>query len=324
MGRASNRKKAQRRAGHSSRHSRPSSRHSRPSSPAGAPAQQATRELGGGLDVLVEVARQRVVREAAALRAWYGGAEPVSAETPQWPESSLGDRFLVGSYLGEAVDAPSLLTAEIPDAAAIAADPAHWNIATSALVRAVIFDGLTLDHPAVIGLLGVLAPIAAAELAYREASEAPLYGFGLDWDDDEPEFPALDGPVYLLGERALMDAVWAAVGEDPLSQVLEVLVPALDVAVPGLDGQVAADALIGAFATDYRCELPGDAEVLERMGHPGGNALENLIAVGAVPPSDLLPAGLMVLSALAQLCQSDSPSILHRSTRRPNGPTSPP
>jgi hypothetical protein len=97
-----------------------------------------------------------------------------------------------------------------------------------------------------------------------------------------------------------------------------------DVAVPGLDGQVAADALIGAFATDYRCELPDDAEVLERIGHPGGNALENLVAAGAVPPSDLLPAGLMILSALAQLCQSDSPSILHRSTRRPNGPTSPP
>jgi hypothetical protein len=31
----------------------------------------------------------------------------------------------------------------------------------------------------------------------------------------------------------------------------------LDGAVPGVDGQVAADALIGAFATEYRCELPG-------------------------------------------------------------------
>jgi hypothetical protein len=49
-----------------------------------------------------------------------------------------------------------------------------------------------------------------------------------------------------------------------------VLVPVLEDAVPGLDGQVTADALIGAFATEYRCELPGDAEVLERIKHHGG------------------------------------------------------
>ena len=39
----------------------------------------------------------------------------------------------------------------------------------------------------------------------------------------------------------------------------------LDAAVPGLDGQVAEDALIGAFSTEYRCEQPGDAEVLGRI-----------------------------------------------------------
>ncbi|MGH3235636.1 MAG: hypothetical protein ACRDOH_20765 [Streptosporangiaceae bacterium] len=68
-----------------------------------------------------------------------------------------------------AQDAPCLLTAQIPDAAVIAADPAHWNIAMSALVRAVVFDGLTLDHPAVSMLLGALAPIAEAELAHARA-----------------------------------------------------------------------------------------------------------------------------------------------------------
>ncbi len=51
--------------------------------------------------------------------------------------------------------------------------------------------------------------------------------------DDEQDFPELDGPVFLIGACALVDAIWAAVGEDPLA----------------------------------------------------GNALENLVAVGAVPPA---------------------------------------
>jgi hypothetical protein len=70
------------------------------------------------------------------------------------------------------------------------------------------------------------------------------------------------------------------------------LIPALDAAVPGLAGQVAADALIAAFATEYRCELPGDAEVLERIMYHSGDALENLVAAGAVPPAGVLPVGL--------------------------------
>jgi hypothetical protein len=74
---------------------------------------------------MVQEARERVEREADALPAWYDGAKPVSAETPQWPEGSLGHRFLTGTYLGEALDAPGLLTAKIPDDAVIAADPAH-------------------------------------------------------------------------------------------------------------------------------------------------------------------------------------------------------
>ena len=79
--------------------------------------------------------------------------------------------------------------------------------------------------------------------------------------------------------------------------------------VPYLDSEVVADALIGAFATEYRCELPGDAEVLERIGRYDSDALENLVAVGAVPPSDVLPVGLAILSAPAQLCRSGSASV---------------
>jgi hypothetical protein len=57
---------------------------------------------------------------------------------------------------------------------------------------------------------------------------------------------------------------------------------------------------------------PDDAEVLQRIGHRGGNALENLVAAGHMPPRDVLPVGLTLLSALARLCQSDSASILQR------------
>lgn len=305
MGRASNRKKAQRQAG-------PSSGQAIPGSRADAETQQSMLQVVGALQALVQESEERQESEAATRRTWCGGADPVPAQAPRWPEGSLGDRFFGGFHLDQARNAPHLATAQIPDAAVIAADPAHWNVAASALVRAVAFDGLGLDHPAVRTLLGVLAPIAEAELAYHKAADTPIYQLGTDWDDDEPEFPELDGPVFLLGACALVDAVWAAVGEDPLGDVLGVLLPVLDDAVPGLDGQVVADALIGAFATEYRCEQPGDDEVLERIKRYGGDALENLATAGAVPPGDILPVGLAILSALAQLCRSGSASLLQR------------
>ena len=90
------------------------------------------------------------------------------------------------------------------------------------------------------------------------------------------------------------------------------LVPALDAAVSGLDGQVAADALIGAFSTEYRCDQPRDDEVLGRIKGYTGDALQNLVTVGAVPPTDILSVGLRLLSALAQLCRNDSASLLQR------------
>jgi hypothetical protein len=43
-----------------------------------------------------------------------------------------------------------------------------------------------------------------------------------------------------------------------------------------------------------------------------GDALENLVTSGAVPPADALPVGLMILSALAGFCRSNSSSVLQR------------
>jgi hypothetical protein len=298
MGRASNRKRAQRQAGPGSR---PASQD--------AESRALPPELVLGLGAMVEEARLRVEREYATRQIWFGSTEPVAAELPPWPENSLGDRFLVG-YLGEVQDAPSLLTADIPDAAVITADPAHWNIAVSALIRAVIFDGLPLGQPAVRALLEVLAPIVAAEQAYARAMDGPFISIGPYDDDDEEDFPELDGPVFLLGGRALVEATWTAVGDDPLSDVLGVLRTALDGTVPGLDSQVLADALIGAFARHYRIERSADIEVLERIGLRGGNALEDLVTDKVIPPGDVLTTGLTMLSALARLCLSDSASIL--------------
>ncbi len=294
MGRASNRKKAQRQAG--------------PEPRADAATQEALLKVLTGLHMMVKENEERRKREATARWIWSGGAKPIPAEAPQWPEDSLGDRFFGGHFLREAQKAPCLASADIPDAAAIAAHPAHWNVATEALVRAVVYDGLGPDHPAVSTVLEVLAPIAEAELAYGEAADAAMLQIGTD--KDVPEFPEQDGPVFLLGVCALMDALWAVLGEDSLGEIQGVLLPALREAVPSLDAQAAVDALYGAFAKHYQSDQPSDAELLQRIGDVEGDALVNLVRAGAVKPRDILPVGLSMLSALARLCRSNSPSLL--------------
>ena len=275
MGRASNRKKAQRQAG--------------PETQPDAETQAALLKVLTSLQMMADENDERRDREATARWIWSGGAEPVPAEAPSWREDSLGDRFFGGHFLREAQKAPCLASADIPDAEAIAAHPAHWNVATEALV---------------------LAPIAAAELAHGEAADAATFRIGTDQDEDEPEFPEQDGPVFLLGVCVLMDALWAVLGEDSLGEIQGVLLPALREAVPSLDAQAAVDALYGAFAKHYQSDQSGDAELLQRIGDVEGDALVNLVRAGVVKPRDILPVGLSMLSALAQLCRSSSPSLL--------------
>ena len=73
-----------------------------------------------------------------------------------------------------------------------------------------------------------------AEIAHMQAMDDDLYSIGSFDNDDEVGFPVLDGPVLLLG-RALVEAVWAVVGDDSLADVPSVLVRALEGVVPGLD-----------------------------------------------------------------------------------------
>jgi hypothetical protein len=254
-------------------------------------------------------------RKKARRLAGHGARQasrvvPPAVRAPQWPEGSLGGRFFGARDVAQAQSAPAVGGLDLT---AIAVDSAQWPVAVSALTRAVVFDGLRLDHPDVHAVLDVFAPIVEAELAYEAAMER----WYEEWPDgeDKPEFPYLDGPVFRLGGCTLVDAVTAVVGGDRLGEVLGVLLPVLNVtadgmkaAIPPLDGRALADALACAAVTDFRRELPAD--VLRRTGPPTGNVLETLVRVGGVPPCEVLRVGLAVLSALADLCRSDSVSIL--------------
>jgi len=304
VGRASNRKKARRRAEQSARQATLTTQLWR---------QEPMLQVAACLQTFSDEIAKRDEGLTAACRAWCGGREPGPAEVPKWPSGSLGDRLVSSSHIAKARNAPCLLTADLPSAAMITADPVQWSVASYALIRAVVFDGLTVDHPAVSTLLQTLGPIAEAELAYGEAMEDWLNLGGLESDEHEPDFPELDGPVFLLGACALVDAASAMIGDDALEGILDLLQPVLDGAVPGLLGRDIADAIIGAFATHYRCEQPGDLEVLERIRRPdSGDPLENLVAANAVSAQDVLPVGLRVLSVLAGLCRSGSVSLLQQ------------
>ena len=99
-------------------------------------------------------------------------------------------------------------------------------------------------------------------------------------------------------------------GENILSEIRPVLLPVLRNALPDLKPRAATDALIGAFTKHYRCDQPGDAELLAHIGPGQGDALFNLVRAGAVKPADILPTGLILLSALANLCRSASASLV--------------
>jgi hypothetical protein len=57
--------------------------------------------------------------------------------------------------------------------------------------------------------------------------------------------------------------------------------------------------------------MPGDEKVLERLARPGpGDPLEDLVAARVVTPADAPRIGLTVLATLAELCKSESVSVL--------------
>lgn len=142
MGRSSNRKKARREAARRTRRARQGSR-------TGAAPQSAVLALAAARKAIDQVFGPPGERQAPEYRAWCGGGQPVPAQEPRWAEGSLGDRLCSGMHLARARNAPCLLTANVPDPLVIIADPAQWGVAASVLVRAVVFDRLRVDHPAV-------------------------------------------------------------------------------------------------------------------------------------------------------------------------------
>jgi hypothetical protein len=313
VGRASNRKKARRQealrqAAHRTRRVTQGSRADAGRQQADAGRQQAALAVAAAREAIDRLFAAPREQQTLEYRAWCGG-RPVPAEVPRWAEGSLGERLCSGMHLARARNAPCLLTATVPDPTVIITDPAQWRMAATVLVRAVVFDGLRVDHPAVSRLLDVLAPIAEEELEHQQDLE-DWYSSG--WDEEKPEFPEDDGPVWLIGSCALGDATLAVVGEDPLDEVIAALSPALDATVPGLEGRAVADVLTGGRVTPYLCNLPDHA--LKRMHRAlsVGNAVHELADARVVPPRETLRVGLTILSALAELCKSDSPSILRR------------
>lgn len=292
MGRASNRKKVRRQP------ARPARR-----AVAGIQAQARSQvALLTSLEYLSRAIQRHEERYISACRTWCGGEGPVPAKLPEWMHDSIGWRVLTGSsFLTPAQNAPCLLTADVPDAAVLTADPAHWNVATRALVRAVVFDGLEIGHPAVNAVLDVLAPVATADLAYGPAFRS--------WLKDEypatatrPEFPILDGPATLLGGAVLVDVTKALISDHPAAEELAVLSRALDGTIPGVAGSVVASAMIDAARLPDLRELP--REVLRRSP-PVDNPLEILLASGEIATGDVLRAGLSILAALVRLGESE-------------------
>jgi hypothetical protein len=306
VGRASNRKKVRRQEAlrQAERRKRSATRGTRADD--GQP--QAPLALAAAREAIDRVFGPPREQPLPEYRPWCDG-QPVPADVPRWAEGSLGERLCSGMHLAQARNAPSLLTATVPDPMMIITHPAQWRVASTVLVRGVVFDGLRVDHPAVSGLLDTLAPVVAAEVAHLQALEDRHW---FRWDEEEPEFPEDDGPLFLIGTCVLGDATEAVVAEDPLDEVLAALSPALDGAVPGLDGRAVADVLTGGRVTPYICKLPD--HVLKRMQRTFfvGGALQELTDARVVPPRDILRVGLTILSALAELCKSESPSIIDR------------
>jgi len=181
----------------------------------------------------------------------------------------------------------------------IKARPAYWNVSARVLVRAVVFDGLGVGHPAVTALLDVLAPIAVAELQYGEALRN---GFNDEHTDDRalPEFPILDGPIHWLGTGILTEVTAALVGDTPAAEEIAVLSQALEGTMPCVPGSVVARALADAVNPGKKAKL--SSELLSPFGFtPIGNPLDILCSAKVVAPGDVLRGGLAVLCALVSL-----------------------
>jgi hypothetical protein len=265
--------------------------------------QRAFAALHAGAGQIARMLEGEREREAQAAKMWCGGVTPKRATLPSWAPDSVGDRFFSDNDIAAAAAAPPLADAILPAKEELSQDPAHRAVAILALVRGIALDGLDVSDPAVAALTDLLTPVVTKEFACAEDDAA------------DPEFSAGDGPLFQVGGCVLVDATWAIVGLEPLEPVVALLERRLDDAHTGLGtgltGAVVAEALVRAFAGSYRCEMPGDAECLKRLGPTrSGNPLHDLILAKAIAPENSLRLGLIVLGVLADLARTDAMSVL--------------
>jgi len=272
--------------------------------------------LVAGLKLFADRVWDKDQRLAEAAGQWWSG-DLVPAPQPDWPADSLGDRLFSDRLFRSALGVPPLRSAKVSDPGMMRSDPVQWSVAAWVLVRAVVLDGLGVEDPAVAALLEVLAPVAEAELAAGKAAAAEARSCGLPPGAIGPDFPDEDGPVFVIGCCALVHATWTVIGDDPLAEVLDVVSPLLDSALPGR-GRVAVEALFGAFSEHYACERAADIELLESLGaDTSGDPLRDLVSAGVIPPADVLRVGLEVLGRPAELCKTESVSVLDRASSAP-------
>lgn len=279
--------------------------------PEGQPALQQLARAAHELGAILEGRKQHL---AVVGRAWWRGGEPEAAEVPTWAEGSAGDRFFDDSRMKGYAAAPRLATAQIPSAQDFAADSGHWEVAVSALIRAVVLDRVPITDPFVTKVIQLLGPAVDAEVEYAASGGRGSQPIG----GAEGGFPEDNAPVFLLGACSLVDATWAVVGLDPLREVLDHLGPRLDAALaelyctPKPSGKMLAETLLVAASAHFRFDDdPADAETLRQLGGTfEGNPLDCLISEKAIEPADALTIGLVALATLADLCRTAEASVL--------------
>ena len=266
---------------------------------------RAYRRMLTGMQAMIDSFEYKKEREQQARMAWAGGAEPPRAVMPHWSEDSVGDRFFSTETIENAASAPRLTDAVLPGPEQIVENSGHWAVAVSALVRAVVLDGIPVSDPAVARVLDLLSPVVRDELSAATREDG--------------DFPDTHGPLFLLGACVLTDATWAIVGLDPLDRSLSLMGRRIDQAqdetehsaLPG--GKVIAEELVRAFAGEYECNESRDGQTLQRLGRSAsGNPLVDLVQAKEVAPEDALRLGLIALAALAELARTDAESSTGR------------
>jgi hypothetical protein len=227
-----------------------------------------------------------------AEHSWTGGNEISPAPVPEWPEDSLGDRFFGSSEIRGMAGAPPVAGLTVPPRRDMARTWAHWEIAVHVLTRAVILEGITPNDASIPPVIEALRPVVKRE-----------YAAFADTESMELQFPEETGPLFYLGEEAMMTAVWTVVGNDPLAAIMPVVTRQLDeaVAAAGLAGELTgtkiAEPLFLAFPFYFDCSDEDEKFVAGLSGEPWGNPLMPLLDTGLVTPDNVVHVALVVLGS---------------------------